>query len=50
MIIAPACHDVGHPGLNNVYMINTGHKHAITYNDRSVLENYHAALTFQLMS
>lgn len=49
MIVAPASHDVGHFGLNNVYLNATYHKLAITYNDRSTLENFHAATCFELL-
>ena len=41
--IAALGHDVGHPGYNNAYMMNSRHELAVTYNDRSCLENFHAA-------
>ena len=46
MLVAPACHDVNHPGLNNIYLVNTSHTYALRYNDKSVLENHHASQCF----
>ena len=48
-LIAALCHDIDHPGVNNNFLIVTGAPFAILYNDKSVLENHHAALTFQLL-
>ncbi|XP_026192177.1 high affinity cGMP-specific 3',5'-cyclic phosphodiesterase 9A [Cyclospora cayetanensis] len=48
--IASLSHDVGHPGRNNNFMIAANTPLAITYNDESVLENHHAALTFRILS
>ena len=49
MIMAAAIHDVGHPGVNNAFLISTFHPLAITYNDSSPLENMHVAFAFRLM-
>ena len=49
LIIAGLCHDVGHPGLTNKFMINSKNELSIIYNDISVLENFHTAKTFQLL-
>lgn len=50
-ILAMLCgaigHDVGHGGTNNAFLINTGAKLAITYNDHSPLENMHASVCFE---
>ena len=48
-VIAALGHDVGHPGVNNRYLVNSSDYLAIRYNDISVLENMHASLTFSLM-
>ncbi|KEP66555.1 UNVERIFIED_CONTAM: 3'5'-cyclic nucleotide phosphodiesterase domain-containing protein [Hammondia hammondi] len=47
LIIASVAHDVGHPGLNNQYLISSQSLLATTYNDIAVLENYHAACCFR---
>ena len=49
ILVAAAAHDIGHPGLTNNYMINSGSELALNYNDKSVLENYHASLCFRLL-
>lgn len=48
-LIAALSHDVDHPGNTNSYEINSMSKLARIYNDISVLENHHCALTFELM-
>uniref|UniRef100_A0A0G4FRK5 Phosphodiesterase n=1 Tax=Chromera velia CCMP2878 TaxID=1169474 RepID=A0A0G4FRK5_9ALVE len=49
VIIAALCHDVGHEGVNNMFHVNKWSELAVTYNDRSVLENFHAAQTFRIL-
>jgi len=49
MFIAIIAHDVGHLGVNNNYLIQTGHQLALTYNDKSVLENMHASVCFMML-
>lgn len=49
-LIAAAIHDVDHPGYNNGFMIATSNPIALRYNDQSVLEHYHCAKGFEIMS
>eukprot|EP00741_Cyanophora_paradoxa_P016657 tig00020934_g16086.t1 len=49
LFVAAIAHDVGHPGRGNAFLVATGSALALTYNDKSPLENYHAALTFKCM-
>lgn len=49
LLVASLAHDIGHPGVNNVFMTTTLSDLAVVYNDQSVLENFHAATLFQLM-
>ena len=50
LVIASLIHDIGHPGVNNNYLINTRNELANTYNDKSVLENFHVAEGFRIMN
>ncbi|XP_026192228.1 uncharacterized protein LOC34621057 [Cyclospora cayetanensis] len=49
IIVAGLCHDIGHPGRNNALFSNAMEPLALLYNDRAVLENYHACLTFKTL-
>lgn len=49
ILIAALSHDVDHPGNTNSYEINSMSKYAKLYNDVSVLENHHCALTFEIL-
>jgi hypothetical protein len=49
LVLGAFCHDLEHPGLTNVYLMNTSDELAVRYNDSSVLENHHAARAFALM-
>lgn len=49
IFIAALCHDVEHTGRTNAFEMNRESHLAIIYNDRSVLENHHAAMTFKIL-
>lgn len=42
-------HDFDHRGTNNNFLINSKQPLAILYNDKSVLENHHAAASMFVM-
>ncbi|XP_050707424.1 cGMP-inhibited 3',5'-cyclic phosphodiesterase 3A-like, partial [Eriocheir sinensis] len=45
---AAAMHDYDHPGRTNAFLVTTHAPQAVLYNDRSVLENHHAAAAWSL--
>ncbi|EFX75430.1 hypothetical protein DAPPUDRAFT_306811 [Daphnia pulex] len=45
---AATMHDYDHPGRTNAFLVTTLAPQAILYNDRSVLENHHAAAAWSL--
>ncbi|KAL6426590.1 hypothetical protein ACFW04_009181 [Cataglyphis niger] len=47
-LVAAAAHDIDHPGRSSQFLCNANNRLAILYNDLSVLESHHAALTFRL--
>uniref|UniRef100_A0A8D9DZM7 3',5'-cyclic-AMP phosphodiesterase n=1 Tax=Cacopsylla melanoneura TaxID=428564 RepID=A0A8D9DZM7_9HEMI len=47
-LIAAIVHDIDHPGKSSAFLCNAGNDLAILYNDISVLESHHSALTFKL--
>ncbi|XP_042528470.1 LOW QUALITY PROTEIN: cGMP-inhibited 3',5'-cyclic phosphodiesterase A, partial [Dipodomys spectabilis] len=48
LYVAAAMHDYDHPGRTNAFLVATGAPQAVLYNDRSVLENHHAAAAWSL--
>jgi len=50
LLFASAVHDFGHPGVGNDFLVKTGSKMATTYNDTSVLENWHTSQAFLLLN
>ncbi|CAO3645535.1 unnamed protein product [Cunninghamella blakesleeana] len=49
LVLASIGHDVGHPGVNNVFMVKTSTPLAILYNDQSVLESFHSMMFYNLL-
>lgn len=49
LLVSAIGHDVGHPGVNNAFLVACDHPLAQLYNDKSVLENYHCAAYYQLL-
>jgi hypothetical protein len=49
LLVSAIGHDVGHPGVNNAFLVACNHPLAHMYNDKSVLENYHCAAYSQLL-
>lgn len=47
-LIAAAAHDLDHPGKSSAFLSNSNNPLAILYNDVTVLESHHAAMTFKL--
>lgn len=49
LLITAIGHDVGHPGVNNGFLVTLGAPLAQLYNDRSVLESFHCAAYSQIL-
>eukprot|EP00727_Mastigamoeba_balamuthi_P012959 m51a1_g8286 3',5'-cyclic-AMP phosphodiesterase, putative (1887) ;mRNA; f:114079-122154 len=49
ILFAAIVHDFRHPGKNNNYLMVSRDPLAITYNNISVLENYHVSQAFELL-
>jgi len=49
LAVASLCHDLAHPGLNNFYQVNARTPLALLYNNKAVLENFHATATFCIL-
>eukprot|EP00930_Biecheleria_cincta_P040774 TRINITY_DN27929_c0_g2_i1.p1 TRINITY_DN27929_c0_g2~~TRINITY_DN27929_c0_g2_i1.p1 ORF type:complete len:774 (-),score=127.47 TRINITY_DN27929_c0_g2_i1:79-2400(-) len=48
-LLAAAVHDYEHLGLNNDFLVKTGHERAVRHNDQHVNESHHAAAAFALL-
>ena len=49
LLITAIGHDVGHPGVNNAFLVTLNAPLAQLYNDRSVLESFHCAAYSQIL-
>ena len=49
MLLTAIGHDVGHPGVNNAFLVSLNAPLAQLYNDRSVLEAFHCAAYSQIL-
>lgn len=49
LLLTAIGHDVGHPGVNNAFLITLNAPLAQLYNDRSVLESFHCAAYSQIL-
>jgi len=49
LMVSAFCHDIDHPGLNNVFQINASTSLAHLYNDHSVLEQHHTHEAFSIL-
>merc|ERR1719223_923435 len=50
LLCAALCHDLGHEGRTNPFLVEIGHDLALRYNDKSPLENMHCAKLFEISS
>merc|ERR1719464_134848 len=50
LVLSAVIHDMGHDGHSNNFHINMQDDLAVTYNDRSVLENFHVSQAFRLLA
>lgn len=49
LVLSALIHDLGHDGKNNAFHVASASDIALTYNDHSVLENYHICAGFRLL-
>ena len=49
LLLAAIIHDFKHPGVSHSFLVESSDELALTYNDRSPLENMHVSEAFRLM-
>ncbi|KAF9911056.1 hypothetical protein EC991_004929 [Linnemannia zychae] len=50
LLLAGLCHDIGHPGLNNLFQVNAKTELYKKYGEESVLEKYSCSLAMDLVA
>lgn len=50
VLVGAIAHDIGHPGVNNVFLVNSKHELALMHNDTSPLENMHCVTLYEILS
>ncbi|KAG0210920.1 High affinity cAMP-specific and IBMX-insensitive 3',5'-cyclic phosphodiesterase 9A [Mortierella sp. GBA30] len=50
LLLAGLCHDIGHPGLNNLFQVNAKTELVKEYGEASVLEKYSCSLAMDLVT
>lgn len=48
-LLSAIVHDLEHGGVNNTFHVHTASPLALEYNDRNVLENFHARTAFEIL-
>lgn len=48
LLVSALCHDLGHPGKTNPFLVEMSDELALRYNDKSPLENMHCARLFEI--
>jgi hypothetical protein len=49
LLVGAIGHDIGHPGVNNPFLLEVGHELALQYNDLSPLENMHVSKLYSIL-
>lgn len=50
LLVTTFVHDLGHPGVNNAFLIATEDALSLEYNDQSPLENFHCASAWSILT
>jgi hypothetical protein len=50
ILVAALAHDVGHPGVNNIFLVKAKDELALRHNDKSPLENMHCVVLYEILS